>query len=72
MKILLDECVTKHLKSHLQEFDVHTVKEIGWGGIKNGMLMSLCVKQGFDIVLTIDENPGFQQSLDKYSLTIVL
>ena len=72
MKILLDECVTKRLKRHLEEFEVYTVREMGWGGIKNGKLMGLCVENNFDILLTIDKNLMFQQNLSKYSLTIVV
>jgi len=30
MKILLDECVTKHLKPHLIGHQVSTVRELGW------------------------------------------
>ena len=56
MKILLDECVTKHLKLYLADFDVYTVREMQWSGIKNGKLMSLCVEHGFDVLLTIDKN----------------
>ena len=72
MKILLDECVTKKLKSHLNEFDVFTVVEMGWSGTKNGKLMTLCVKNNFDILLTIDKNLMFQQNLDKFPITIVV
>jgi len=43
MKILLDECVTKRLKSYLTEFEVFTVSQMKWNGIKNGKLMALCV-----------------------------
>lgn len=28
MKILLDECVTKHLKPHLSDFEVFTVRQM--------------------------------------------
>lgn len=52
MKILLDECVTKHLKSYLSDFEVITVREMQWSGIKNGKLMALCVENGFDVLLT--------------------
>ena len=45
---------------------------MGWSGIKNGKLMSLCVKYKFDILLTIDKNLQYQQNLDKYPLTIVV
>jgi hypothetical protein len=66
MKILLDECITKKLKTHLQEYGVFTVTELQWSGIKNGKLMPLCIDNGFDILLTIDKN------FDKYSLSIVV
>lgn len=72
MKILLDECVTKKLKPYLKEFEVHTVTELGWSGVKNGRLMTLCVENDFDILLTIDKNLSHQQNLDKYDLSIAV
>ena len=72
MKILLDECVTKRLRQHLKEYEVFTVTEMRWNGLKNGKLLSQCVDKGFDIVLTVDKNMMFQQNLDKYFITIVV
>ncbi len=72
MKILLDECVTKHLKPYLKEHEVYTVRELQWSGIKNGKLMALCVENQFDILLTIDKNLQFQQNLDTFPLTVVV
>ena len=72
MKILLDECVTKRLKKHLEEFEVYTVRELELSGIKNGKLMTYCVENDFDILLTIDKNLMFQQNIDAYPVTIVL
>ncbi len=72
MKILLDECVTKHLKPHLTDHEVCTVREMQWGGIKNGRLMTLCVEHGFDMLLTIDKNLQYQQNLDRYPLVIAV
>ena len=72
MKILLDECVTKRLKPHLKNFEVHTVVEMGWSGVKNGKLMSLSAIYKFDIILTIDKNIMFQQNLEKYPITIAV
>jgi hypothetical protein len=72
MKILLDERVTKHLKPHLSEYDVFTVREMQWSGIKNGNLMKLCTELRFDILLTIHKNLQYQQNLEKYELTIVV
>lgn len=72
MKILLDECVTKHLKPHLIGHQFLTVRELGWSGVKNGKLLTLCVENEFDILLTIDKNLQYQQHLGNYPLTIVI
>ena len=72
MKILLDECVTKRLKIHLQEFEVSTVRELDLSGIKNGKLMTYCAENSFDVLLTIDKNLMFQQNLEKYPVTIAV
>ena len=72
MKILLDECVTKKLKPYLAEFEIFTVAELGWKGVKNGQLMGLCKDHYFDILLTIDKNMVHQQNIDKYPITIVV
>jgi hypothetical protein len=72
MKILLDECITKRLKPYLAEFEVFTVSQMKWNGIKNGKLMTLCIDNGFDLLLTIDKNMMHQQNLDKYELTVAV
>lgn len=72
MKILLDECVTKRLKSYLAEYEVFTVSQMNWNGVKNGKLMELCVANNFDLLLTIDKNLMFQQHLDKYKLSVAV
>jgi predicted nucleic acid-binding protein len=72
MKILLDECVTKRLKTHLQEFEVFTVRQLNLSGIKNGKLLTYCVENNFDILLTIDKNLLFQQNLENYNVTIIV
>ena len=72
MKILLDECVPKRLKMYLEEFEVFTVIELGLSGIKNGILMTYCIENNFDLLLTIDKNLMFQQNLDQYSVIIAV
>ena len=39
MKLLLDECVTRHLKRDLVGHEVHTVEEAGFIGLENGDLL---------------------------------
>ncbi len=71
MKILLDECVTKKLKRHLIEFEVKTVVEMNWSGLKNGKLLSSAVAENFDILLTIDKNLECQQNTGNYEIAVV-
>lgn len=72
MKILLDECITKRIKPFLSEFEILTVNDMGWSGVKNGQLMKLCIENKFDILLTIDKNLRFQQNLQNYNIAIVI
>ncbi len=72
MKILLDECVTKKLKRHLDEFEVRTVVEMGWSGYRNGKLLNAAVKDQFDLLLTIDKNMAYQQNMTRYDIAVVV
>lgn len=71
MKILLDECLPRRLKSLFGNHEVKTVPEAGWAGAKNGALLGLAEKQ-FDVFITIDQNLQYQQNLKGRSIAIVL
>ncbi len=62
MKILLDECVPWPIHKSLSDHDCATVQWRGWGGIKNGELLSLAEGE-FDLFVTSDQNIRYQQSL---------
>ncbi|MEO1214100.1 MAG: DUF5615 family PIN-like protein [Bacteroidota bacterium] len=72
MKILLDECVSRKVKNLLSEFEVYTVDEMGFNGLKNGKLLTQAEKNEFDIVLTIDKNIDSQQNIRKYAVSLVI
>lgn len=72
MKVLLDECVTRKLKSRLPNHEVYTVTDMQWNGLKNGILMSAAIGEGFDILLTIDKNLEYQQNLKKNSIIVAV
>ncbi len=42
-----------------------------WNGIKNGELMSLCVDNSFDVLLTIDKNLIFQKTIDNLTIAVL-
>ena len=73
MKILLDENLPRQLKADFgPDYDLKTVRDMGWLGKKNGELLGLIVFNGFDFFVTIDKNLRFQQNLDRIDLVIFL
>jgi hypothetical protein len=48
MRVLLDECVPRALRSDISGHEVKTVADAGWAGVKNGELLRLAVAE-FDV-----------------------
>jgi len=72
MRILLDECVPRRLRRELPGHDVRTVFEIGWSGKKNGELLALMVAQGFEVLITVDQNLRHQQNLHAVGVAVIV
>jgi predicted nuclease of predicted toxin-antitoxin system len=72
MKLLLDECLPRKLKNHLPGHECHTVPGAGWAGKKNGELLLLAEKSGFQIFLTLDRGMEYEQNLKGRGIVIVL
>ena len=70
MRLLLDENLPKQLKQDFPEHEVFTVRDKGWNGIKNGVLLQYMVEEGFDALLTFDKNLRYQQNFSKYTLAV--
>jgi len=71
MKVLLDECLPKKLKRDFIGYEVSTVPEMGWAGIKNGALLGLAAPT-FDVFVTIDNNLQYQQNLQTIQIVIIV
>lgn len=59
------------LGRELKGDDVTTVYRQGWAGINNGELLSLAEKE-FDVLLTVDQNLPFQQSVSEFDIAVVV
>src|SRR5262245_35400574 len=70
MRVLLDECLPRKLKSELAEHEVRTTQEQGWTGLKNGELLRVA-SASFDVLLTVDRNIAFQQNLKGLRIAVV-
>lgn len=71
MRILLDESLSKELRSELTGHDIRTVQDIGWSGFKNGDLLTRSANQ-FDVFVTADQNLQFQQNLSALPLAVAV
>jgi hypothetical protein len=71
MRVLIDECLPRVLKTLLIGHTCSTVQEVGWSGRKNGSLLKLA-DSTFDVLLTIDDGLQYQQSLFGLSISVVI
>ena len=71
MRVLLDECVPRALRSDIPGHEVKTVAEVGWAGVKNGALPQLAAAE-FDLLITVDRNLEYQQSFEGLSLAVIV
>jgi len=71
VRVLLDECVDRRLTRELVGFEVSTVVDLGWAGIKNGALLARAAGK-FDVVVTVDRNLAFQQRIGDLSFAVVV
>jgi len=71
VKILLDECLDRRLSKEIIGYEVKTVPQMNWAGVKNGELMRLAEVE-FDVFITVDRNLSFQQNLPKYDIAVLV
>jgi len=71
VKILLDECLDRRLAKEIVGYEVKTVPQMSWAGIKNGELMRLAETE-FDVFITVDRNLSFQQNLPKFNIAVLV
>jgi predicted nuclease of predicted toxin-antitoxin system len=62
VKLLLDECVTRHLKRDLSVHEVHTVEEAGFKGLENGDLLK-AASGAYEVLITVDRNIPISKTL---------
>ncbi|HEY1949141.1 MAG TPA: hypothetical protein VGG97_19190 [Bryobacteraceae bacterium] len=71
MKILLDENMPHKLRGHLANHETVTAVYAGFGGLKNGFLLTAAEDAGFDVLVTGDLSLHHQQNLSGRMLAIV-
>ena len=72
MKVFFDEDVPRKLARFLPEHEIHTVVSMEWGGVKNGALLVLIEREGFQVFLTGDKNMEAQQRLEGRPFAVLI
>ena len=72
MRILFDQNVPDALRRFLSDHSVEVSAELGWGRLKNGLLLAAAEESGFDLVVTADQNIRYQQNLKGRKIALVV
>jgi hypothetical protein len=72
-KVLLDENLPHKLKYRLEDIcEIYTVNDKNWNTLENGDLINAMQKEGFNYLLTADNNLQYQQNLSKYEIGFII
>jgi len=75
IRVLIDECLPKQLKLWLAEIDtdleIQTIKDAGWEGMKNGVLLRVANGK-FDVLVTADKNMHHQQNFIGLDISVLV
>jgi hypothetical protein len=72
VKVLLDENLDHRLRTQLLPHEVFTVSYQGWGGLRNGALLSAAEAAGFQVFVTGDQSLPSEQNLGGRLLAVVV
>jgi len=72
MKLLFDQGTPVPLRQFLLAHAVETAYDKGWSNIKNGALLRLAEDEGFETLITTDQNLRYQQNLTGRKIAIAV
>ena len=72
MRLLFDQGTPAPLRNHLPAHSVDTLAEKGWSDKDNGELLDLAEREGYEILVTTDQNLRHQQNLAERRIGIVV
>jgi predicted nuclease of predicted toxin-antitoxin system len=72
MRLLFDQGTPLPLRKHLRDHTVVTAFEKGWNELENGDLLAAAEADGFDALITTDQNLRYQQNLSGRKIAVVV
>jgi len=71
MKLLLDECIDRKFAREFVDYEIKTVPQMGWAGVKNNQLLALSEAE-FDVFIAVDRNLSFPQNLPQFDIAVIV
>lgn len=72
MRILLDQGTPVPLRLYLSDHLVDTAFERGWSNLQNGELLEVSEQDGYQLLISTDQNLKYQQNLSDRHLAIIV
>ncbi len=72
MRILFDQGTPVPLRAALPKHQVETAFERGWSELQNGELLDAAEREGFDLIITTDQNLRYQQDVGARTVAILV
>ena len=72
LRLLFDQGTPAPLRLHLPAHSVDTLADKGWSDKDNGDLLELAEREGYEILVTTDRSPRYQQNLEGRKIGIVI
>jgi hypothetical protein len=72
VRVLFDQGTPAPLRHHLSNHEISTAYELGWGNLMNGDLLQQAEAQGFEVLVTTDQNLQYQQNLASRKITVIV
>ena len=72
MRILFDVNIPEPLRSYFAEDSVDTANEKGWARVRNGNLLDNAEKDGYEVLITADQNMRYQQNMASRQLAVIV
>jgi hypothetical protein len=70
--VLFDQGAPVPLRESLTRHEVSTAYERDWSTLKNGALLDVAEREGFEILITTDKNLKHQQNLGARRIAIIV
>jgi hypothetical protein len=72
MRIIFDQATPVPIRPYLTGHLVRTAAQEGWDRLRNGDLLTVAERSGFDLLLTTDRNMRYKQNLAGRTIALVV